>query len=239
MADSRLHYNIYCDESCHLEHDDSRVMVLGAVWCLRSKRFEIFKRIREIKAEHNLNAKFEIKWNKVSESKIGFYLDVINYFFDNDDLHFRALVVPDKSLLDHESHNQDHNTFYYKMYFNLIKVILYPRYTYNIYIDVKDTKSADKVVVLNDALNRSQYDFQKKIVRGIQQVHSKDVEVLQLADLLSGAISYLHRGLNTNPGKVKLIEKIKVRSGYNLTQSTLYKEEKVNIFIWQPQETIV
>jgi hypothetical protein len=25
-------YNIYCDESCHLENDKQEVMVLGAVW---------------------------------------------------------------------------------------------------------------------------------------------------------------------------------------------------------------
>ena len=26
-------FNIYCDESCHLEHDRQQVMVLGAIWC--------------------------------------------------------------------------------------------------------------------------------------------------------------------------------------------------------------
>jgi len=25
--------NIYCNESCHLEHDRQKVMVLGAIWC--------------------------------------------------------------------------------------------------------------------------------------------------------------------------------------------------------------
>jgi len=26
-------YNVYCDESCHLQNDGLSVMVLGAVWC--------------------------------------------------------------------------------------------------------------------------------------------------------------------------------------------------------------
>ncbi|NHQ60865.1 DUF3800 domain-containing protein [Chlorobium sp. BLA1] len=26
-------FNIYCDESCHLENDRHKAMVLGAVWC--------------------------------------------------------------------------------------------------------------------------------------------------------------------------------------------------------------
>ena len=26
-------YNVYCDETCHLEHDGINDMVIGAVWC--------------------------------------------------------------------------------------------------------------------------------------------------------------------------------------------------------------
>lgn len=30
-------YNVYCDETCHLENDGINVMVLGAVWCPQSR----------------------------------------------------------------------------------------------------------------------------------------------------------------------------------------------------------
>ncbi len=33
LPDMSQVFNIYCDESCHLEHDREKVMVLGAVWC--------------------------------------------------------------------------------------------------------------------------------------------------------------------------------------------------------------
>ena len=26
-------FNVYCDESCHLEHDGIPTMVIGAAWC--------------------------------------------------------------------------------------------------------------------------------------------------------------------------------------------------------------
>lgn len=45
-------FNIYCDESCHLENDGQRAMVLGAVWCPEAKRLEVAERLREIKARH-------------------------------------------------------------------------------------------------------------------------------------------------------------------------------------------
>ncbi|GHT72514.1 hypothetical protein AGMMS50262_01430 [Bacteroidia bacterium] len=97
-----MKYNVYCDESCHLENDNIHVMVWGAIWCLKEKKSEIFKRIREIKVECGLAKDFEIKWNKVSPARTDFYLRLIDYFFDDDDIHFRALVVPDKSIPNHE-----------------------------------------------------------------------------------------------------------------------------------------
>jgi len=231
----RPEYNIYCDESCHLLNDDSPVMALGATWCPAIKRKEIFERIREIKVNNGLPQNFEIKWNKVSPAKTDFYMEIVNYFFDDDDLHFRGLVVPNKKVLNHETFNQDHDTFYYKMYFDLLKIILNPEYSHNIYIDIKDTRSQEKVLKLQEVLRNNHYDFQKNIIRKIQQVYSHEVEILQITDLLTGAISYLHRELSGNQGKLKLIEKIKKKSKYSLMQSTLYRENKFNLFIWKSQ----
>ena len=42
-------FNIYCDESCHLENDGEKVMAIGGVWCPANKKDEIFHRLREIK----------------------------------------------------------------------------------------------------------------------------------------------------------------------------------------------
>ena len=234
----RLEFNVYCDETCHLENDDTKVMALGAVWCPKERRKEICNRIKEIKARHKLGDKFEIKWNKVSSSKVEFYLDLINYFFDDDDLHFRIIIVPDKTKLNHAAFGQTHDNFYYKMYFDLLKVILDPTSSYNIYLDMKDTLGQEKVMFLQNVLRNNHYDFQKQIIQKVQQVNSKEIEVMQITDLLTGAFGYYHRGLKENIGKVKLIETIKNRSKYSLDQSTLPKENKLNIFIWKPREII-
>ena len=226
-------FNIYCDESCHLEHDGEKAMVIGGVWCSLSKKDEIFRRLREIKEKHGLSKRFEIKWNKVSKGQLNFYMDVINYFFDNSDLHFRVLVVPDKQGLNHKEFNQSHDTFYYKMYFNMLKTLFEPNYEYNIYIDIKDTRGQKKVERLHDVLCNNHYDFNRQMIKKVQQVRSEEIELIALADLLIGAVSYLHRGINTSEAKLKLIERIKARSGYNLTASTLYREDKFNIFVWR------
>jgi hypothetical protein len=229
-------YNIYCDESCHLEHDHQLVMVLGAVWCPLEKIHEISGVIREIKKAHGILPTFEIKWTKVSPAKEDFYLDLVNYFFDNDDLHFRALIIPDKTKLQHGFYGQDHNTWYYKMYFDMLKVILEPDARYRIYLDIKDTRSTEKISKLHDVLCNNMYDFHRQIIERVQTIRSHEVETLQLADLLIGTISYVNRGLKGNSAKVALVEKIRERSGYNLVQTNLLRECKINLFVWHASE---
>jgi len=63
-----LIYNVYCDESCHLEHDQQPVMVLGAVWCPMEKTREIAVPIRAIKTRHGLSPKFEFNFNANDET---------------------------------------------------------------------------------------------------------------------------------------------------------------------------
>ena len=86
--------NMYCDESCHLEHDGINVMGLGAVWCDKKHVREINERIREIKKRNGVSCHSEVKWAKVGPSKKQLYIDLINYFFDNDDLTFGFLLFP-------------------------------------------------------------------------------------------------------------------------------------------------
>lgn len=229
-------FNIYCDESCHLESDQQQIMVLGAVWCPLERVRETAVRIREIKAQHGLSPRFEIKWTKVSPARLQFYLNLMDYFFDDDDLHFRALIVPDKSKLRHSEFQQTHDDWYYKMYFDMLKVIINPDARYRIYLDIKDTRSASKVDKLWEVLRNAKYDFKRKIIERLQTVRSHEVEQMQLADLLLGAISYANRGLGTSEAKLALVERMRRRSGYRLIQTTLLRENKVNLFRWHPRE---
>jgi hypothetical protein len=228
--------NIYCDESCHLERDHQKAMVLGAIWCPLEKRREISTRLREINVKHGMPPEFEVKWTKVGPKKIQLYLDYIDYFFDDDDLNFRGLVVPDKSILRHDDFKQDHDSWYYKMYFTMLKTLLKPSSRHRIYIDIKDTRGQEKVNYLHDVLCNNAYDYSRQIIERLQRVRSHEVPQLQLADLMIGALSYVHRGLSESKAKHILIDRIRERSGYTLTKSTLLTEEKVNILIWRGVE---
>jgi len=229
-------FNVYCDESCHLEHDWQKVVVLGAVWCPLEKARETAQAIRAIKEKHGVGRDFEIKWTKVSPGKIEFYAEFIDYFFTEDDLHFRALIAADKAKLQHEAYGQSHDEWYFKMYFTMLKAILRPNASYRIYLDIKDTRSAPKVKKLWDVLCNNAYDFSREIIQKVQMVRSHEVEQIQLADLLIGAIAYANRDLSGSSAKQRLVEIIRERSGYSLTHSTLYREDKLNLFRWTARE---
>lgn len=229
-------FNIYCDESCHLECDQQNAMVLGALWSNYDISRAVAKRIKAIKIKHGLSPSFEIKWTKISPGKIDFYSDILDYFFEEKELHFRALVIKDKSKLRHERFNQDHDTWYYKMYFEMLKALFHPQAHYRIYLDIKDTRSGDKVRQLHDVLCNSNYDFKRQIIERVQTVRSHEIEQLQLVDLLIGCVLSANRNHQESPAKRQLVEKMKRLSGYELTKTTLVCEKKVNIFCWSARE---
>jgi len=230
-------YNVYCDESCHLENDHKNVMTLGALWCLDESKKNMFDRIRAIKEKHGLSKAFEIKWTKVSPAKVNFYKEILSFFFDEPSLHFRAVVIKEKDQLDHSKFkNQDHDTWYYKMFFCLLNVVFEPHSRYRIFLDKKDTRSGEKIMKLHDVLCNSKYDFSKEIIETVQSVHSHEIELLQLADLLIGAVGYANRDLKTSSAKMELVSLICERSGYSLSSTTLFKEEKMNLFFWKPKK---
>ena len=229
--------NIYCDESCHLKNDGINVMGLGSVWCNKNKIKEVNQRIKDIKIRNGVNPNAEVKWTKISPSKEQLYIDLVNYFFDDDDLHFRGLIVPNKAILEHEKYNQTHEDFYYKMYFEMLKMIFLPISNYNVYVDIKDTNSAKRVKKLQDVCCNDIYDFSHRIINNIQPIRSHEVQAMQLVDILLGALVYKNRifdeSEHRSDTKKKIVELISKKSGYSLTKTTLLREEKFNIFVWE------
>lgn len=71
------------------------------------------------------------------------------------------------------------------MYYQLLNHKVDSEYHYNVYLDIKDTWSNTKVTKLQDILNVKYGVFQK-----VQCIRSEESLLLQLTDLLMGAISY-------------------------------------------------
>lgn len=231
-----MEYNVYCDESCYMENDDSNIMAIGGIWCPKEKIREINARIKEIKQKYNVNPKSEIKWTKVTPAKKNLYIDLINFFFDYKDLHFRIIII-DKTTLNHERYHQTHEDFYYKSYFQMLSFIFDKNQQYNVYVDIKDTHSNAKCLKLQEVCCNKKYDFSHRLITKIQPIRSHESNILQLADVLIGAITFANRKFPKDEfrseAKKEIIEKIKERSDYKLTKTTYLTERKFNIFFWE------
>ena len=214
-------------------------MLLGAVWCPYDQRKSISKNIRHIKAKYN--ARGELKWTKVSNCKLRFYQELLDYFFTKEGLNFRCLLVAEKKKLNHSYFNQgSHDSFYYKMYYQLLlNIVCKAKSRFNIYLDIKDTRGSRRVRELRRILHIKLDDHERSTVPQIQLVHSHESELIQLADFLIGAVAYCNRDdiPKKNLAKNEIIRKIKAYAGINLINSTPPWEEKFNLFIFTPRRS--
>ncbi|MBR3785980.1 MAG: DUF3800 domain-containing protein [Firmicutes bacterium] len=231
-----MKYNIYCDESCHLPNDKIDLMVIGGLSCPKEKVAAINKSIFDIKEKHGIYKFAEIKWTKVSESKYEMYKDLIDLFFDNTFLSFRAVVALNKSQLNYEEFNLSHDDWYQRIYFLTLREMIDFRGEYYVYADIKDTKGSEKIDTLKAVLNNAVGYFFDETVKNIQLVRSDQIQLMQLADLLIGAVAYANRGLDGNSAKVKLIHHIEESTCRSLKMASPKSESKFNIFKWLPRE---
>lgn len=156
-------------------------------------------------------------------SKIQFYLDLVDYFFDTD-LKFRAIGI-DKSQIRCDDFNSNFDDFYYKMYYQLLNYKVDTTNHYNVYLDIKDTLSAIKVRKLKNILN-----VKYGVFRNIQNIRSEESVLMQLADFLMGAISYnANFDQKQNFAKVLILDKISKHANMTNLAKTNYSE-KLNLF---------
>lgn len=231
-------YNIYCDESCHLENGGIPITAWGALSYEKCSVYELSRQIRNLKDAHGLGSDFEAKWTKISPGKIDFYQVLVDLFLADDQLRFRGLVLPDKSLLSHRALKQSHNDWHCEMYSAVLHPILATENHYHIYIDIKDRFGGPKVRGLHKMLAKSLHDLDHQYIQRVQQVHSHESELLQITGILTGALTYANRKLNGSPAKLAIVEQLRARLGVNaLTQTTPSRaDEKFNVLIWQAQE---
>lgn len=228
----KIEINAYADESCYLEHDNVEFMVLGCVYCLKKDKNYITNKIKEIKIKHGLKPTTEIKWTKISSKKLDMYKEFVDLLFE-ENISFRGWIAHDKKSLDHELFHQTYDDWYYKMYYYLFNYIISESIiNYNIFLDIKDTRSSIKNQKLKDILNH--YNIYN--VSKVQAIRSNEVQLIQLADLIIGAISYKLRNLNTSSAKLELVDYIEKKFNVSLFMNSSNSNKKFNIFHWRSQK---
>ena len=217
-------FNLYCDESTHLIHDGHPYMLLSYISIAYPQIRLAKEEIKAIKRKFNYTE--ELKWTNVHSATYKVYAELVDWFFMND-LEFR--VVVDKSQIDEKRADYSFNDFYFRMYFQLLHTKVDFQNRYNVFLDIKDTCSGEKLEKMKKIMSYN------SSIGTLQFIPSRESVFIQLADVLMGAINY---NLRIQKGdvkgnviaKLKLIEKIKRHSNISLNTTTPLSRNKFNLF---------
>ena len=231
-------FDFFIDESCHLEHDNCKVMSIGYIKVPQDRESEEKQEIKKIKNKYGIVQ--EIKWNTISRTKIEMYKELVDYFFASS-LEFRCILIKYKDRLDNDSFNDGkHDNFYYKMvYFLLSNPHLNPPGNdYRVYLDIKDTRGREKLNKIEEVFSNKHYG--ESPFTHFQHIRSSECQFIQLCDLLIGAVTYKARkSLGeelTSAAKNELITYLEQKSSYTIDESSEPWETKFNIFDHQPRK---
>ncbi|MCG4767928.1 DUF3800 domain-containing protein [Bacteroides nordii] len=218
-------FNIYCDESTHLKNDGHPYMLLGYVSIAYPQIKMAREQIKAIKAKHNYEG--ELKWTNVHDATYPMYNELVDYFFMTD-MKFRVVIV-DKSQIDETRPEYTFNDFYFRMYYQLLHHLTDMENEYNVFFDIKDTCSHNKLHKLQEILKWN------SSIRHFQFIRSHESYFVQLADILMGAINYnLRIEKGDVEGKVlakrKIVDKIREHANISLNRTTPLFKKKFNLF---------
>lgn len=225
--------NVYADES---RTHGERFMLIGGLWvpveCESCLREDILK----LRNEANMTS--ELKWTKVSRGKLSSYKKFIDIFFRQRSVSFHCIVI-DKTKLDCKTFAQgDKELLFYKFYFQLISRKLKEGNEYFVFTDARNNRKRDRLTDLqmyvNNWWNRHKVSTERP-VRIIQARDSKHEDLIQLCDVILGAVGYAWNKHEGSPAKLELIKHItNIFELPYLRIATLPSREKFNIWFWKP-----
>lgn len=226
--------NVFCDESrqdllvsTKSLADCNKYCCIGGIAVPSALRESVKNDIKAIRQKHSVFG--ELKWGTVSLSKIDFYIELVDYFFCNPDLSFRTVVI-DSSKIKNDIYNcADHELGYYKFYYQLLFHWLDIDYLYRIYTDQKTNSDRMRLRELRRILNNSCSSFNPVI--SIQSIDSNESNILQLENILMGAVGYKYNFGNNGMSKAKetIISRIEHYIDGEI-KPTSKNEAKFNIF---------
>lgn len=228
-----MDFEVYCDESRQEYFGASRqpgpdqYVLIGSLWIEAARRGELKAKIKTLREAHDLHGEF--KWNRVSPSRQQFYTSLVDLFFA-EAMRFRCILLPASQLDAVCFHEGDNDLMFYKFYYLLLHQWILDFNRYRIFVDAKTNRVKQRLTHLKAFITRSNITSE---IAGIQALKSHEVDLIQLVDVLTGAVGYHFNGGGTSAAKKSVVRAIERKLGHAI-QPTPKTEEKFNIFCWHP-----
>ncbi|WP_456479724.1 DUF3800 domain-containing protein [Nautilia sp.] len=219
---------VYCDENLPdlftSQKAKDKYMFIGGIWIDAKLRDEIKAKVKELRKKYNCFG--EIKWVNVTPSKEDFYKEIVKLFFtyNENQVRFRTIMIEAKKVI-WSYHQEDKELGFYKFYYQMLNKWISDYNEYKIFVDVKKNRDLTRLKILKEVLTNSS---KNSYIERVQALPSKEVVLIQLADLLIGAVSAKLNNKNLkNKAKVNLISYIE---NFKKIEPTYKAENKFNIF---------
>tara|TARA_R110002049_G_scaffold102073_3_gene247407 strand:+ start:1897 stop:2523 length:627 start_codon:yes stop_codon:yes gene_type:complete len=200
--------------------------MIGSLWLPADLREDAKARIAELRQRHGVHG--EMKWRKISPSKLDFYTALIDLFMSFGlDLRFRCIAVEHQAM-NLGLHNGDAELGFYKFYYQVLHHWILDQNEYTVFCDLKQNRDRTRLQTLQRVLN---YSNRTSIIRDVQSLPSSEVVLLQLSDVLLGAASArLNAREDLGAAKEAVIAHLERRLNRAKLGPTHKSEEKFNIF---------
>jgi len=156
-------------------------------------------------------------------------VDLVNLFFDYP-LRFRCIVLPADQLNAIQFHGGDNELMFYKFYYLMLQGWILEFNTYRFFLDIKTNRVRQRLSHLHAILQRSNFFAE---IANVQALPANQVDLLQLVDVLIGAVGYRFHHDGTSAAKWTVVRTIEERLGHQIGPTSKC-EEKFNIFRWRP-----
>lgn len=211
-ADFARTFSIFCDESWRMTGGGNWFVALGATVCDTACVRSYAGSARRLKARHGFRAGFETGWTKISPAKAVFYRETIDMFLHRDNLRFVGLIGasgrnPEEDERDPRRGSRE------ELDRRLLGAVLQGPHRYRIYTGVTDTRGGARLRRLRETVDALPPGAGRPRVERVQQIRAGESELLQLTDLLTGALAYANRGLGGNAGKAAIVARLRERFG--------------------------
>ena len=197
-------------------------MLIGGVWIKAEGRPTHKASIKEIRRRHNVLGEF--KWNRVSPSRVDFYVDIIRWFFAENEVRFRTLVLRADEL-EGKLYRYDNELAFYKFYYQMLHHWILDHNYYRVFLDTKTNRLNNRLKTLAQCLSYA--NLTSRI--SVQALPSNELDLIQVADVLIGAVGYRFHNRVDSPAKVKVVRCIEDMIAHRIGP-TSKSEEKFNVF---------